>query len=297
MKGNCPSPPILIFRPFCRHSDPRHPESLKMTTANRELNTIAAQEYRYGFVTDIEADVAPKGLNEDIVRWISAKKNEPEFMLQWRLKAFRHWEKLRAQEQTPTWAKVHYPPIDYQNIIYYSAPKSKVKLESLDEVDPELLRTYEKLGIPLEEQKRLAGVAVDAIFDSVSIATTFRKELSKHGIVFCSFSEALQEHPDLIQKYLGSVVPYSDNFYAALNAAVFSDGSFCYIPKGVPLPLGADHLLPHQHRRNGPVRTHPDNRRRRQLRQLPGGVQRPHAGRKPASRRRRGTHSPQGRRD
>ena len=237
MEGNCPSPPILIFRPFCTHSDPRHPESLKMTTANRELNTIAAQEYRYGFVTDIEADVAPKGLNEDIVRWISAKKNEPEFMLQWRLKAFRHWEKLRAQEQTPTWAKVHYPPIDYQNIIYYSAPKSKVKLESLDEVDPELLRTYEKLGIPLEEQKRLAGVAVDAIFDSVSIATTFRKELSKHGIVFCSFSEALQEHPDLIQKYLGSVVPYSDNFYAALNAAVFSDGSFCYIPKGVRCPL------------------------------------------------------------
>ena len=208
-----------------------------MTTANRELNTIAAQEYRYGFVTDIEADVAPKGLNEDIVRWISAKKNEPEFMLQWRLKAFRHWVKLRDQEQTPTWAKVHYPPIDYQNIIYYSAPKSKVKLESLDEVDPELLRTYEKLGIPLEEQKRLAGVAVDAIFDSVSIATTFRKELSKHGIVFCSFSEALQEHPHLIQKYLGSVVPYSDNFYAALNAAVFSDGSFCYIPKGVRCPL------------------------------------------------------------
>ena len=240
-----------------------------MTTANRELNTIAAQEYRYGFVTDIEADVAPKGLNEDIVRWISAKKNEPEFMLQWRLKAFRHWVKLRDQEQTPTWAKVHYPPIDYQNIIYYSAPKSKVKLESLDEVDPELLRTYEKLGIPLEEQKRLAGVAVDAIFDSVSIATTFRKELSKHGIVFCSFSEALQEHPHLIQKYLGSVVPYSDNFYAALNAAVFSDGSFCYIPKGRSLPTRANDLLPHQHRRNGPVRTHVDNRRRRQLRQLP----------------------------
>ena len=208
-----------------------------MTTTNKELNTIAAQEYRYGFVTDIEADVAPKGLNEDIVRWISAKKNEPEFMLQWRLKAFRYWEKLLEGQETPTWANVHYPPINYQNIIYYSAPKSKDKLQSLDEVDPELLRTYEKLGIPLEEQKRLAGVAVDAIFDSVSIATTFREELSKHGIIFCSFSEALQEHPDLVQKYLGSVVPYSDNFYAALNAAVFSDGSFCYIPKGVRCPL------------------------------------------------------------
>ena len=208
-----------------------------MTTTNKELNTIAAQEYRYGFVTDIEADVAPKGLNEGIVRWISAKKNEPEFMLQWRLKAFRYWEKLVADQATPTWAKVHYPPINYQDIIYYSAPKAKEKLESLDEVDPELLRTYEKLGIPLQEQKRLAGVAVDAIFDSVSIATTFREELSKHGIIFCSFSEALKEHPDLVQKYLGSVVPYSDNFYAALNAAVFSDGSFCYIPKGVRCPL------------------------------------------------------------
>ena len=208
-----------------------------MTIANQELNTIAAQEYRYGFVTDIEADVAPKGLNEDIIRWISAKKNEPEFMLEWRLKAFRHWEKLQAENQTPTWAQVHYPPINYQDIIYYSAPKAKEKLESLDDVDPELLRTYEKLGIPLEEQKRLAGVAVDAIFDSVSIATTFREELAKHGIVFCSFSEALQEHPHLIQEYLGSVVPYSDNFYAALNAAVFSDGSFCYIPKGVRCPL------------------------------------------------------------
>ena len=208
-----------------------------MTIANRELNTIAAQEYRYGFVTDIEADVAPKGLNEDIVRWISAKKDEPDFMLRWRLQAFRHWQKLEADQQTPTWAEVHYPPIDYQDIIYYSAPKAKEKLQSLDEVDPELLRTYEKLGIPLEEQKRLAGVAVDAIFDSVSIATTFREELAKHGIIFCSFSEALQEHPHLIQKYLGSVVPYSDNFYAALNAAVFSDGSFCYIPKGVRCPL------------------------------------------------------------
>ena len=208
-----------------------------MTTANKEVNTIASQGYKYGFVTDIEADVGPRGLNEDTVRWISAKKNEPDFMLRWRLKAFRYWEKLLQGQETPSWANVHYPPIDYQNMIYYSAPKTKEKLESLDQVDPELLRTYEKLGIPLEEQKRLAGVAVDAIFDSVSIATTFREELAKHGIVFCPFSEAVQEYPELVQKYLGSVVPYSDNFYAALNAAVFSDGSFCYIPKGVRCPL------------------------------------------------------------
>ena len=208
-----------------------------MSTANTEVKTIATQGYKYGFVTDIEADVAPKGLNEDIVRWISAKKNEPQFMLKWRLKAFRYWQTLLDKDATPKWANVHYPPIDYQDIIYYAAPKPKEKLESLDEVDPELLRTYEKLGIPLEEQKRLAGVAVDAIFDSVSIATTFREELAKHGIIFCSFSEALQNHPDLVEKYLGSVVPYTDNFYAALNAAVFSDGSFCYIPKGVRCPL------------------------------------------------------------
>ena len=248
-----------------------------MTTANRELNTIAAQEYRYGFVTDIEADVAPKGLNEDIVRWISAKKNEPEFMLQWRLKAFRHWVKLRDQEQTPTWAKVHYPPIDYQNIIYYSAPKSKVKLESLDEVDPELLRTYEKLGIPLEEQKRLAGVAVDAIFDSVSIATTFRKELSKHGIVFCSFSEALQEHPDLIQKVPGLRRSLQRQLLRRPQRRRVLRRLLLLHTQRRPLPPRADDLLPHQHRRNGPVRTHPDNRRRRQLRKLPGGMQRPHA--------------------
>ena len=208
-----------------------------MTIANRELNTIAAQEYRYGFVTDIEADVAPKGLNEGIIRWISAKKNEPEFMLQWRLKAFRHWEKLQAEQQTPTWANVEYPPIDYQDIIYYSAPKAKEKLQSLDEVDPELLRTYEKLGIPLEEQKMLAGVAVDAVFDSVSVATTFREKLAELGIIFCAFSDAVQEHPDLVRKYIGSVVPYNDHFFAALNSAVFSDGSFCYIPKGVRCPM------------------------------------------------------------
>jgi Fe-S cluster assembly protein SufB len=208
-----------------------------MTTANKDLKAIADQGYQYGFVSDIESDVAPKGLNEDTIRWISAKKEEPEFMLEWRLKAFRHWCKLLKEQKTPTWANVHYPDIDFQDIIYYSAPKARKELKSLDEVDPELLRTYAKLGIPLEEQKLLAGVAVDAIFDSVSVATTFKKELAKHGIIFCPFSEALKNHPDLLRKYLGSVVPYTDNFYAALNAAVFSDGSFCYIPKGVRCPL------------------------------------------------------------
>ena len=208
-----------------------------MTSSNTEVKTIATQDYKYGFVTDIEADVAPKGLNEGTIRWISAKKNEPEFMLEWRLKAFLHWRTLLDKEATPRWANVRHAPIDYQDIIYYAAPKPRQKLESLDEVDPELLRTYEKLGIPLDEQKRLAGVAVDAIFDSVSIATTFQEELAKHGIIFCPFSEALQNHPELLEKHLGSVVPYTDNFYAALNAAVFSDGSFCYIPKGVRCPL------------------------------------------------------------
>ncbi len=208
-----------------------------MTTKNQTVVDVAKQEYKYGFVTDIEAESAPPGLSEDIVRWISAKKNEPEFMLEWRLKAYRHWRTLEEQQQVPKWANVHYPPIDYQDIIFYSAPKLKKELGSLDEVDPEILSTYEKLGIPLEEQKRLAGVAVDAVFDSVSIVTTFKEELAKHGIIFCSFSEAVQNHPDLVKKYLGSVVPYADNFYAALNSAVFSDGSFCYIPKGVRCPM------------------------------------------------------------
>ena len=208
-----------------------------MATTNKEVRDVASQSYQYGFVTDIESDTAPPGLNEDTVRWISAKKNEPEFMLEWRLKAFRHFMSLLKKEQLPQWANVHYPRIDFQDIIYYAAPKPKEQLSSLDEVDPELLRTYEKLGIPLEEQKRLAGVAVDAIFDSVSIATTFKEELAKYGVIFCSFSEAVQNHPELVQKYLGSVVPYSDNFYAALNAAVFSDGSFCYVPKGVRCPF------------------------------------------------------------
>ena len=195
---------------------------------------LAGQKYKYGFVTDIESDQAPKGLSEDIVRFISAKKNEPEWMLDARLKAYRHW--LTMPE--PEWAKPEFPPIDYQDAYYYSAPKSMEDApQSLDEVDPELLRTYEKLGIPLHEQAMLAGVAVDAVFDSVSVATTFRKELAKAGVIFCPISEAVQEHPELVQKYMGSVVPYSDNYYATLNSAVFTDGSFVYIPKGVRCPM------------------------------------------------------------
>lgn len=201
-----------------------------------ELSTIeqtVLSEYKYGFVTDIEADKAPKGLSEDIVRFISAKKNEPSWMLEWRLKAYRHWLKM----EEPTWANITYPPIDYQDIIYYAAPKQKVSPKSLDEIDPELRKTFEKLGISLDEQKRLTGVAVDAVIDSVSIATTFKEQLAEIGVIFCSISEAIQTHPELIQKYLGSVVPITDNYFSALNAAVFSDGSFCYIPKGVRCPM------------------------------------------------------------
>ncbi len=198
------------------------------------VKTLVNQPYKYGFVTNIESDTLPPGLSEDVVRLISAKKNEPEFMLEFRLKAYRKW--LTMQE--PTWANVNYPPINYQNIIYYSAPKQKKeKLNSLDDVDPVLLETFEKLGIPLSEQKRLSNVAVDAVFDSVSIATTFREKLAKEGVIFCSISEAVHEYPELIEKYLGSVVPVGDNFYAALNSAVFSDGSFVYIPKGVKCPM------------------------------------------------------------
>jgi Fe-S cluster assembly protein SufB len=211
---------------------------MKSATNTVTVEDLARREYKYGFVTDIEADTVPPGLSEEIVRFISAKKNEPEFMLQWRLKAYRHWAKLEKAEAEPKWAMVHYPPIDYQAIRYYSAPKSKSDgPKSLDEVDPELLAMYEKLGIPLKEQGALAGVAVDAVFDSVSVATTFKGKLAELGIIFCSFSEAVQNHPELVQKYLGSVVPYTDNFFAALNAAVFSDGSFCYIPKGVRCPM------------------------------------------------------------
>jgi Fe-S cluster assembly protein SufB len=209
-----------------------------MKSANDTLEELAGREYKYGFITDIESDTVPPGLNEDIIRLISAKKNEPEFMLEWRLKAYRHWAKLEKNQAEPKWAMVHYPAIDYQAISYYSAPKNKGDApKSLAEVDPELLNTYEKLGIPLREQERLAGVAVDAVFDSVSVATTFKGKLAEMGVIFCSFSEALQNHPDLVQKYLGSVVPYTDNFFAALNSAVFTDGSFCYIPKGVRCPM------------------------------------------------------------
>ena len=190
------------------------------------IEQLADREYEYGFVTPIETELAPKGLSEDIVRLISSKKNEPEWLLEWRLRAYARFVEMLAEDKEPTWAMIRYPRIDFQDMYYYAAPKQKVKLESLDEVDPELLRTYEKLGIPLEEQKLLSGVAVDAIFDSVSVATTYKKELEKKGIIFGSFSEAVQSHPELIRKYLGSVVPYSDNFFATLNSAVFSDGSF-----------------------------------------------------------------------
>jgi Fe-S cluster assembly protein SufB len=203
------------------------------STEVSKIEEITNKEYKYGFITDIEADTLPKGLNEDIIRQLSSKKNEPEFMLEWRLKAYRHWLTMKE----PHWANVQYSPINYQDLSYYSAPKKKPTLKSLDEVDPELLDVYKKLGISLDEQKRLTGVAVDAVFDSVSVATTFKDKLNEMGIIFCSFSDAVQNHPDLVKKYLGSVVPYTDNFYASLNSAVFSDGSFAYIPKGVRCPM------------------------------------------------------------
>ncbi len=202
-------------------------------TQDEILEDVVNSEYKYGFVTDIEQEFSPKGLSEDTVRFISAKKEEPEWMLEWRLKAFREWQKMTE----PTWANVHYPAVNFQDIIYYSAPKPKKELASLDEVDPELLKTFEKLGISLDEQKRLSGVAVDVVFDSVSVKTTFQETLKEKGIIFCSMSEAIREHGDLVKKYIGSVVPQKDNFYAALNSAVFSDGSFCYIPKGVRCPM------------------------------------------------------------
>jgi Fe-S cluster assembly protein SufB len=205
-----------------------------MSTATETIEGLVQKEYKYGFYTDVETDAAPPGLNEDIVRLISSKKNEPPFMLEWRLKAYRYWLTMKE----PKWPHVHYPPIDYQKSVYYSAPKKKGDgPKSLDEVDPKLLETYEKLGIPLKERERLAGVAVDAVFDSVSVGTTFQKQLAEKGIIFCSFTEAVHNHPDLVKKYLGMVVPYTDNFFAALNSAVFSDGSFCFIPKGVRCPM------------------------------------------------------------
>jgi Fe-S cluster assembly protein SufB len=204
-----------------------------MSTSTQVIEELANTEYKYGFVTDVEQDIAPKGLNEDIVRLISSKKNEPEWLLDWRLKAYRTWLKMTE----PTWQNVHYDTIDYQAISYYAAPKERKKLGSMDEVDPEIRATFDKLGIPLIEQQLLAGVAVDAVFDSVSVATTFRKKLAELGIIFCSFSEAVKDHPDLVRQYLGSVVPHTDNFFAALNAAVFSDGSFVFVPKGVRCPM------------------------------------------------------------
>ena len=208
-----------------------------MSTNPDAIRDLAQQEYKWGFVTDVNEDRIPKGLNEDVIRLISAKKNEPAFMLEWRLKAYRHWETLEKSHAEPKWANVHYTPIDYQDIIYYAAPRQKPNLQSLEDVDPEILRTYEKLGIPLAEQKMLAGVAVDAVFDSVSVATTFKAKLAEAGVIFCSFSEAVQKHPDLVRKYLGTVVPYTDNFFASLNSAVFSDGSFVYVPRGVRCPM------------------------------------------------------------
>ncbi len=206
---------------------------MKEEEQNNILDEVTQSDYKYGFVTDIEMETAAKGLNEDIIRYISMKKNEPEFLLEYRLRAYRKWLTMKE----PDWAHLKIPPIDYQDIIYYAAPKEKKELSSLDEVDPELLETFNKLGISLEEQKRLSGVAVDAVFDSVSVKTTFSETLEKQGIIFCSFSEAVQNHPELVKKYMGSVVPYGDNYFAALNSAVFSDGSFCYIPKGVKCPV------------------------------------------------------------
>jgi Fe-S cluster assembly protein SufB len=205
-----------------------------MSTATETIEGLVKQEYKYGFYTDVETDSAPPGLSEDTIRLISRRKNEPEWLTDWRLKAFRHWQTMTE----PTWPKVHHEKINYQDIVYYSAPKKKGDgPRSLEEVDPKLLETYEKLGIPLRERERLAGVAVDAVFDSVSVGTTFKKQLAEKGIIFCSFSEAVQEHPDLVRKYLGMVVPYTDNFFATLNSAVFTDGSFCYVPKGVRCPM------------------------------------------------------------
>jgi Fe-S cluster assembly protein SufB len=221
-----------------------HEPGTDMTTPKTPPQTISREtdlsemEYRWGFVTDIDADIAPRGLNEDIVRLISAKKREPEWLLEWRLRSYRHWARLHAEEAEPKWAKVKYPSIDYQDMYYYSAPKKKDDApKSMAEVDPELVEAFEKLGVPLHEREKLAGVAVDAVFDSVSIATTFAEKLQELGIIFCSFSEAVHNHPDLVKKYLGSVVPYTDNFFASLNSAVFSDGSFAYVPKGVKCPI------------------------------------------------------------
>ena len=235
------------------------------------VEALVNREYKYGFVTDIEQDTVPPGLSEDTIRFISAKKDEPEWLLEWRLKAYRRWLTMTHE---PTWANIHQAgePID-RSIAYYSAPKNNKPLGSLDEVDPKLLETYEKLGIPLSEQKLLAGVAVDAIFDSVSVGTTFKATLAKSGVIFCSFGEAVKEHPDLVRKYLGSVVPANDNYFAALNSAVFTDGSFVYIPKGDALSRwNSSTYFPYQRRKHGAVRAHADHRRRGGLRLLSRGM-------------------------
>ena len=223
-----------------------------MPTETQQIHELANQEYKYGFYTDVEADAVPPGLNEDIIRLISEKKGEPEFMLEWRLKAYRHWLTL----EEPHWSNVSYPPIDYQSIIYYSAPSKQAKTTSLEDVDPDILETYRKLGIPLEEQGLLAGVAVDAVFDSVSVATTFKEKLAELGIIFCSFSEAVRNHPDLVKKYLGSVVPHSDNFLRLFECGRLLGRVFLLRPERRPLPHGAVHLLPDQRREDGPVRAH-----------------------------------------
>src|SRR5712691_4013655 len=219
----------------CRFDQPR-PGGSAMTTTNA-IQDLTNREYKWGFITPVEEEKVPKGLNEDVVRLISSKKGEPEFMLEWRLKALRYWTSLEKAQAEPKWANIKYGPINYQDIVYYCAPKKKPSLKSLEELDPEILKAYEKLGIPLEEQKMLAGVAVDAVFDSVSVATTFKEKLAELGIIFCSFSEAVQSYRELVQKYLGSVVPYTDNIFASLNSAVFTDGSFVYVPKGVRCPM------------------------------------------------------------
>ncbi len=266
-----------------------------MSSPNPLLDELARQEYKHGFVSAIESDVIPAGLSEEVVRLISRKKGEPEWLLEWRLKAFRHW--LTMEE--PTWAKVHYPAIDYQKIIYYAAPRSvdEKRPKSLAEVDPELLAMYEKLGVPLKEREILAGVAVDAVFDSVSVATTFREKLKEMGVIFCSFSEAVREYPDLVRKYLGSVVPYTDNFFATLNSAVFSDGSFCYIPKGVRCPMELSTYFRINQADTGQFErtliVADDGRHR----QLPRGVHGPEAGQEPAPRRRRRARGPRRRPD
>ena len=261
------------------------------------VRSATAEPYKYGFVTDIESEMAPRGLNADIVRFISAKNDEPEWLLKWRLKAFEAWLTRFQPAGDPTWANVRYPAIDYQDAYYYAAPKEGDGPKSLDEIDPAILRTYEKLGIPLAEQERLAGVAIDAVFDSVSVATTFKAALAKKGVIFCPMSEAVREHPELVRRYLGSVVPYADNAFATLNSAVFSDGSFAYIPPGVRCPMGAFDVLPHQRREHRPVRAHADHRRCGKLRELSRRLHRAHARREPAPCRGGRTRRPRGRRD